>query len=209
VRLKAVRPDTRRHESLAILSPETRVRIPVAVCLENPLQTAGFLVLRPQLHGDRPRVQVREQFYRGERKRLKSGNGRRSIPLSAGMAARLIAHRRDNYGGEEGPVFASSVGTELIPANLASAFLRPAARSVSLNGITFHTFRHACASLLFEAGRNVKQVQEWLGHADAGFTLRTYVHLMDEGIGNAEFMDEAMIESAGREPGAPVCRANR
>jgi integrase len=56
----------------------------------------------------------------------------------------------------------------------------------------FHTFRHTCASLLFEAGRNVKQVQEWLGHATPSFTLETYVHLMDEGIGDAAFMDQAV-----------------
>jgi hypothetical protein len=47
-------------------------------------------------------------------------------------------------------------------------------------------------SLLFAAGKNVKQVQEWLGHADPGFTLRTYVHLLDEGLGDADFMDEAV-----------------
>jgi hypothetical protein len=38
----------------------------------------------------------------------------------------------------------------------------------------------------------VKQVQEWLGHADPGFTLRTYVHLLDEGLGDADFLDEAV-----------------
>jgi integrase len=38
----------------------------------------------------------------------------------------------------------------------------------------------------------VKQVQEWLGHADPGFTLRTYVHLMDEGVGDVPFTDEAV-----------------
>jgi hypothetical protein len=38
--------------------------------------------------------------------------------------------------------------------------------------------------MLFEEGRNVKQVAEWLGHADAGFTLRTYVHLLDAGVGD-------------------------
>ena len=32
---------------------------------------------------------------------------------------------------------------------------------------------------LFAGGKNVKQVQEWLGHADPAFTLRTYVHLVD------------------------------
>jgi integrase len=43
---------------------------------------------------------------------------------------------------------------------------------------------------LFEAGRNVKQVQAWLGHADPGFTVRTYIHLMDEGVGDAAFFDD-------------------
>jgi hypothetical protein len=58
--------------------------------------------------------------------------------------------------------------------------------------VSFHTFRHTCASLLFDAGRNVKQVAEWLGHADPAFTLRTYVHLMDEGLGDADFLDAAV-----------------
>jgi hypothetical protein len=35
-------------------------------------------------------------------------------------------------------------------------------------------------------------VANCLGHADSSFTLRTYVHLMDEGIGDAEFMDKAI-----------------
>jgi hypothetical protein len=46
--------------------------------------------------------------------------------------------------------------------------------------------------LLFEAGRNVKQVQAWLGHADPGFTLSTYVHLMDAGVGSPAFFDQVI-----------------
>jgi len=64
--------------------------------------------------------------------------------------------------------------------------------------VSFHTFRHTCASLLFAQGRNVKQVQEWLGHADPSFTLRTYVHLMDEGVGDPAFLDaEVDVGGAG------------
>jgi hypothetical protein len=44
----------------------------------------------------------------------------------------------------------------------------------------------------------VKQVQEWLGHADPGFTLRTYVHLLDEGLGDANFLDEAVTADPSR-----------
>ena len=49
--------------------------------------------------------------------------------------------------------------------------------------VSFHAFRHTWASLLFDEGRNIKQVSEWLGHSDPAFTLRTYVHLLDEGVG--------------------------
>lgn len=108
------------------------------------------------------------------------------------MTARLIAHRRDSYAGPESPVFASRAGTELRPSNVWRRTLKPTRDAVGLPWVTFHTFRHTCASLLFEAGRNVKQVSEWLGHADPGFTLRRYVHLMDEGLGDADFLDTAV-----------------
>ncbi len=141
--------------------------------------------------GTRPKVRVREQVYEGERQRLKSPHARRDIPLSAGMAERLTAHRRDGYRGEDSPVFTTDVGTELSRPNLAGRVLKPAAESVGLGWVSFHTFRHSCASLLFDSDKNVKQVQEWLGHADPGFTLRTYVHLLDDGLGSADFMDGA------------------
>ena len=144
--------------------------------------------------GDRARLLVREQLYEGERKRLKSGNGRREVPLSVGMAARLLAHRRDTYAGPESPVFVSRAGTPLRPSNIWRRTLKPTREAVGLPWVTFHSFRHTCASLLFEAGRNVKQVSEWLGHADPAFTLRRYVHLMDAGVGDADFLDDAVSE---------------
>jgi integrase len=146
---------------------------------------------------------VREQVYRGKRKKLKTRKARRDLPLSAGMARRLRDLRESSGGLGRSPVFASSVSTTLIPGKVAKSVLWPATAAAGLvvDGdeeesepfpVTFHTFRHTCASLLFEHGRNIKQVQEWLGHADPGFTLRTYVHLMDAGVGDAEFFDDAV-----------------
>jgi integrase len=159
--------------------------------------------------GTRPRVLVREQFCEGERRRLKSRHARRDLPLSAGMAERLRARRRDSYSGEDAPVFATLAGTELSRPNLAGRVLKPAAAAAGLTvevpgkddpvpWPSFHTFRHTCASLLFEGGKNVKQVQEWLGHADPGFTLRTYVHLLDEGLGDADFLDAVVTADRSR-----------
>jgi integrase len=41
-----------------------------------------------------------------------------------------------------------------------------------------HALRHFYASALLDAGESIKAVSEYLGHADPGFTLRTYTHLM-------------------------------
>jgi hypothetical protein len=34
-------------------------------------------------------------------------------------------------------------------------------------------------------------VQVGLGHTDPAFTLRVYVHLLDDDVGDADFLDEA------------------
>jgi len=41
-----------------------------------------------------------------------------------------------------------------------------------------HALRHYYASVLLDAGESIKALSECLGHADPGFTLRTYTHLM-------------------------------
>jgi integrase len=114
------------------------------------------------------------------------------------MTARLIAHREANYSGPTEPVFTSDVGTELIRGKVADRVLNPARTLVGMPWVSFHTFRHTCASLLFANGKDIKQIQTWLGHADAGFTLRTYVHLLEEGVGSADFLDNAV--EVGRGP---------
>lgn len=43
--------------------------------------------------------------------------------------------------------------------------------------ITTHGFRHTHASLLFESGATIKQVQERLGHTDVKTTLDVYAHV--------------------------------
>lgn len=43
--------------------------------------------------------------------------------------------------------------------------------------IRFHELRHSCASLLINAGFTLKDVQEWLGHADIKMTANVYGHL--------------------------------
>jgi integrase-like protein len=83
---------------------------------------------------------------------------------------------------ETAPVFQTSNGRRLTRENARWA-LEPARAEACLEWVGFHTFRHTCATMLFGHGRNAVQVQHWLGHHSAAFTLATYVHLMDGDIG--------------------------
>ncbi len=43
--------------------------------------------------------------------------------------------------------------------------------------IRFHDLRHSCASILLSRGFTLKDVQEWLGHANISVTADIYGHL--------------------------------
>jgi integrase len=47
----------------------------------------------------------------------------------------------------------------------------------NLHPITIHGLRHTHASLLFEAGASIKEVQERLGHSDVKMTMNIYTHV--------------------------------
>jgi integrase len=49
--------------------------------------------------------------------------------------------------------------------------------------------------MLFERGANAKQVQRWLGHHSAAFTLDTYIHLLDEDLGQPLSLHEELTGS--------------
>ncbi|MFS0948531.1 tyrosine-type recombinase/integrase [Enterococcus durans] len=43
-----------------------------------------------------------------------------------------------------------------------------------------HGLRHTHASLLLEAGANIKDVQERLGHSSIQITMDLYIHITDK-----------------------------
>jgi integrase len=136
---------------------------------------------------DRPRLNIRRQACRGDVGELKSDYSRRTIPLSPGVAERLWGLGADRP--EDELVFATRIGGHHRDENLRRRVLAPIGKAADLEWVTFHTFRHTCASLLIAAGRTPKQVQAWLGHHSPAFTLEVYGHLMDDGLGDAEFLD--------------------
>lgn len=59
-----------------------------------------------------------------------------------------------------------------------------------------HALRHFYASTLLDAGESIRALSEYLGHADPGFTLRTYTHLMP----TSEERTKSAVDGALRGP---------
>lgn len=156
--------------------------------------------------GEQPKVMIREQVYEGTRRAPKTEASIRDIPLSPGMRQALLAHRTKTYAGEKTPVFKTSTGRELRSATLYGRVLRPAMIAAGLydeapdrNGkvrqrplYSFHSLRHFCGSALLERGRNLKQVSVWMGHSNMTITANVYMHLLDTGVGDADFFDDVI-----------------
>jgi integrase len=132
-------------------------------------------------------------------KRLKSRAGRRDLPLSPDLARRLWAARPPDG---RGPVFRSEAGTRFIDRNVRRV-LSSAATRAGLPWVHPHTFRHTCASLLFKGGIDVRQVADWLGHTDPAFTLRTYISVMGDRLGDPAFLDAAVALPGGTRGATP------
>jgi integrase len=49
-----------------------------------------------------------------------------------------------------------------------------------IDNITPHMFRHTYATILYNAGVDVKSAQRFLGHADINVTLKIYTHLSEQ-----------------------------
>ncbi|MDG4781264.1 tyrosine-type recombinase/integrase [Micromonospora sp. WMMD961] len=72
-------------------------------------------------------------------------------------------------------------GLPLSRSKFNPAVWKPAIRATGIpddrrNGM--HVLRHTYASVLLDAGESIKALSTYLGHADPGFTLRTYTHLL-------------------------------
>ncbi|MEE6692809.1 tyrosine-type recombinase/integrase [Lactiplantibacillus plantarum] len=83
-----------------------------------------------------------------------------------------------NVNDNEQPqlIFCNNKNEYLSPSRLRT-WLVHIIKKYHLKYITVHGFRHTHASILFEAGASLKQVQERLGHSDIKTTMNVYAHV--------------------------------
>ncbi|MGW6722858.1 tyrosine-type recombinase/integrase [Streptomyces sp. NPDC054995] len=94
----------------------------------------------------------------------------------------LVTKRLIFMGSRGGQVWRTSLNEEAWKPALASAGVIPTPAAGAPHAESrengMHAMRHFYASVLLDAGENIKALAEYLGHSDPGLTLRVYAHLM-------------------------------
>ncbi|MCB0927099.1 MAG: site-specific integrase [Mycobacterium sp.] len=84
----------------------------------------------------------------------------------------------------KGHVVVDAFGRTPHPDTLTHAW-RDALETAGLPHVRLHDARHSCATLMHMRGVPVVVIAAWLGHQDAGFTLRTYAHSTNDALTDA------------------------
>lgn len=120
-----------------------------------------------------------------EKDKTKNASSFRSFPLVDEAKAIFLAAKaaekenRKLFGKayhENEYVFKWDDGHSYSPDYISQQFAK-LLRKYDLPHIRFHELRHSCASLLLNSGFTLKDVQEWMGHADIKMTADIYGHL--------------------------------
>ena len=115
----------------------------------------------------------------------KTPRSKRTLALDHGSVSLLGQHREraereaamlGREITEDDYVFAWPDGRPYRPDSIGHAFER-AAEAIG-SAVTLHGLRHTNASLLLDAGVNLRVISARLGHTNAAFTLSVYSHLM-------------------------------
>lgn len=69
---------------------------------------------------------------------------------------------------------------KMLDRSMPRHWLREICEEIHLTPIKIHGLRHTHASLLFEAGASIKEVQARLGHANVQMTLDVYTHVTEQ-----------------------------
>ena len=125
-----------------------------------------------------------------EVKKPKSSSGIRTIPIPDSISDPVKTARHKAGSSMVCPAADESMMTRTAFQKAWKSYMhylniqaggRPASRSrpklTVIDHITPHMFRHTYATILYNAGVDVKSAQRFLGHADINVTLKIYTHL--------------------------------
>ncbi len=127
------------------------------------------------------------------------GGKTREVPLPDVVAVAVAEHLRRWPAGEDGLLFTSRERKPLQRTHYNPYVWKPALMEAGVeptraNGM--HALRHHYASVLLDGGVSIRALADYLGHADPGFTLRTYTHLMPDSEDRARQVVDAAFSRA-------------
>lgn len=120
-----------------------------------------------------------------EKDRTKTASSYRSFPLVPEIREALLEQREQQLINRtlfkkdyhDSPyIFVWDDGRPISPDYMSHAF-KKLLKKYNMPKMRFHDLRHSCASILLSKGFTLKDVQEWLGHADIKTTANVYGHL--------------------------------
>ena len=149
-----------------------------AIDFKNKLISVQHKVLETKIDGKR-------EIYLSDK--LKNQTSNRTLPLLQ-QAEKLLLDKKDEIEKNKillgksydnrylDYVCVDNLGRLILPNRLTKNFIK-ILRKNNLRKIRFYDLRHSCASIMLSNGVPMKQIQEWLGHADFSTTANIYSHL--------------------------------
>lgn len=120
----------------------------------------------------------------------------RSVPMAPDVATALAKlSQRETFTGRDDFVFVNAHGGPLDGSAVRRRYVA-AAKAAGLRPLTFHDLRHSFGSTAVNASLSGRELQAWMGHADARTTAR-YSHYRERG-------DEAARLAAAYAPLPPA-----
>jgi len=156
------------------LGPRWNEALGVRLCDLNPLR-------KEMVFG---RVVVNQNGSRIFLERLSKTEDARTVPVPKPVMDGLLQHVETycSGAGREDFLFLTHKGTHPQRGGFSRDILKPALERAGLGDrrITWVSLRHTAASLMFDAGLTLFDVQRRLGHRSPTMTAEVYTHLMRE-----------------------------
>lgn len=135
----------------------------------------------------------------------KTKNSVRTLPINNKLVELLIAQK--NIQKEKEELFGNSdlVVTNELNKPFRPDFLTKKFKKIIANYnidnfnklplIRFHDLRHTCATLLYEAGVDIKTIQYWLGHSSIRVTLDIYTEFSQAKLDSAKNIINSLADN--------------
>lgn len=106
----------------------------------------------------------------------KTEAGMRTVPLTDDIIDMLAVRKKKGTN----LIFPDPISDGIITNNRIARGWNKFREDVGLHDVTPHMLRHTYATMLYDAGCDLKSAQYLLGHADMQTTLKIYTHLSEE-----------------------------